>query len=159
VIGGWQKFVSYEGEFVIQMPGKPDSNRVIVPTDFGQAYLNVFMLEAKDGLVYSVSYIDYSYEVFQKKSNEQILADARNGTFLNIHGKLLNESAISINKYPGKEFLVQSADAKSLIKSRLLLVKSRLYQLSVGGLKDKISLHGFNIKKFFDSFNIIEENK
>ncbi|MDD5005223.1 MAG: hypothetical protein PHS93_01805 [Candidatus Omnitrophica bacterium] len=154
VLGGWKKYISNEGGFAVSMPGAPTSQKIILPTDFGQTYLYVFLLNRKDdNCAYSVSYVDYPAELFQKKSTDRILEDARLGAIRNIQGKLVSESPISLKGNPGKEFIIESGNGEIVVKARVFLVKQRFYELMVTTSKQKST--SFDIKKFLDSFRLL----
>ncbi len=155
LIGGkWSKYTSIEGAFSVLLPGEPKPYKVILNTDFGQTYLYVYMLDNKDGFVYSVSYVDYPFGVFQEKSISRILDDARDGAVRNVRGRLLSESSASIKEYPGREVMVESATGGAIVKARFFLVNHRLYQLSVTASKERSSSNNF--RRFLDSFKLIE---
>jgi hypothetical protein len=152
---GWKKFVSLEGKFTISMPaGKPESYKIIVDTEFGPTYLILFMLDNKDGFIYSVSFIDHYPEFFQRKSRESILDDTRNGAISNVQGKLLSELPTSIKDFPGRYFTFESSNGKMIFKAKIFLVDRRLYDIMVGAPKEKQS--SYNLKRFLDSFHLVQ---
>ncbi len=153
-IGGWQRFISEDGTFSIEMPGKPKASKIILPVEDGQTYLNVFMVDEKKDFVFSIAYVDFSYEVLQKKTEEQILNDARDGAILNVQGTLLSESEVSIKQHPGREIMIRSIDGESIIKARVFLAGNRQYQLMVITSNDKVE--SFTVRRFLDSFNILK---
>jgi len=153
-IGGWQRFISEDGTFSIEMPGKPKASKIILPVEERETYLDIFMVDEKEGFVFSLAYIDFTNEVLQKKSVEQRLNDARDGAVLNVQGALLSEAEVSIKQYPGREIMIRSVDGESIIKSRFFLVGNRQYQLMVITTKDKIE--SFTVRRFLDSFNILK---
>ena len=111
------------------------------------------MLNEKNGFNYSISYVDYPNELFEKKTINQVLDNARYGSVTNVGGRLLKEIQVSIKNYPGREITIGVADGKAIVQVRLFLVNHRLYQLTAGASK-KESLSN-NIKKFLDSFDIL----
>lgn len=150
---GWQKFESKEGGFVVTMPGKPTIKTVKLPTDFGLTYLNVFMLSTKEGFAYFVSFIDYPGNLFENKTIDTALDEARDGIISNTQAQLLKEKMISIKGNPGREIEFQATNGATFGRVRLFVVKQRLYHIMVTTSKDKKS--SYHINKFLDSFNLL----
>ena len=153
--GGWGRYTSIEGGFSVLLPAEPKPQKIILDSDFGQTYLYMYMLDNKDGFVYSASYVDYPLGVFQEKSVAQILDDARDGAVRNVRGKLLSESSISIKKHPGREIMVESATGKAIVKAKIFLINHRLYNLNATASKEMSSSNNF--RRFLDSFEIRED--
>ena len=156
-IGGrWEKYSSADGRFSVHMPGEPIGNKVIIDTDFGRTYLYIYMLNKKDDdFAYSVSYFDYPLGVLQEKTIDRALDDARDGAVANIGGVLVNESKISMGKYPGREITVDVANGVAFVKIKLFLANKRLYQATVTTSKEKSTSN--NLRRFLKSFEILEE--
>jgi len=154
-IMGWKQYTSVEGGFSIQLPGEPQGQKIILDTQVGRTYLNMYTLNRKDdNFIYSVGYVDYPDELFSLKSAEQILDDGRDGAARNVQGVLTKESNISIKGYSGREFTIEVGNGEAIVKAKLFLVGQRVYQLMV--TTDKKWSDSYNIKRFLDSFQLIE---
>lgn len=147
----WQRYSSDAG-FSIEMPGEPEGKKIIIDTELGQNYLYVYMLKKQDGMIYSIGFIDYPNELFNKKSTEQLLNDAREGAVRNVGGKLVSESQISIKGYPGREVVIASSGGQGSLQARIFLVNNRLYQLMFAPAKGNTLSR--NARRFFESFEI-----
>lgn len=152
---GWKKYASEEGNFSVQLPAEPKGQRIILNTDFGRNYLNMYVLNRKDdNFVYSVAFVDYPPELFQSKSADKILEDAKNGAVNNIQGILVKESKISIGKNPGRDITIETTAGNAVVRARFYLVGQRVYQLMV--TTDKKWAKSYNINKFLDSLELIK---
>jgi hypothetical protein len=152
---GWKKYTSVEGGFSVTLPAEPKGNKIILDTEVGRTYLNLYLLNRKDDkFAYSVGYVDYPPELFQKKSIIQILNDARDSAARNIQGVLTSESEVSIKQYPGREIVIEAFKGQVIVKGKFFLVGNRLYQLMA--TTGKKFADSYNIKRFLDSFELIE---
>ncbi|MDD5291787.1 MAG: hypothetical protein PHY46_01200 [Candidatus Omnitrophica bacterium] len=154
-IMGWKQYASVEGGFSVQLPGEPEGQKIILDTQVGRTYLNMYTLNRKDdNFIYAVGYVDYPDELFNLKSVDQILNDGRDGAARNVQGVLTKESNISIEGYPGREFTIEVGNGEAVVKGKLFLVGQRVYQLMV--TTDKKWSDSYNIKRFLDSFQLIK---
>jgi len=154
-ISGWKQYVSPEGGFSVKMPAEPKAQKIILDTEVGRTYLNIYILNRKDDeFVYSIGYVDYPASLFQLKKADKILDDGRDGAVRNIKGKLISESKIAIDKNPGREVTIESTIGDAVLKAKFFLVGQRMYQLMVTTSK-KMS-NSYQIKKFLDSFELIK---
>lgn len=145
---GWKVFSSFEGAFSILMPGTFTEEINVINTVAGFIDLHRFSVEQEND-VYGVSYSDYPETVVQASTPDVILEGACHGMVAGIGGKLLTESTMSLNGYPGRELIIEVAGGKGIVQARIFLVGHRLYQVMVvTSLED--------VKKFLDSFVVFE---
>ncbi|MFC1708464.1 hypothetical protein ACFL2J_00190 [Candidatus Omnitrophota bacterium] len=152
-IGGWKRFESKEGGFSVDFPGEPIVNTVKLPTDFGLIPLYVFVLNAQNEFIYSISFVDYPGNLFAQKTAEGALDAARDGVIANVQGQLLSESPISFKGYLGRVVEFSATEGKSYAKARFFLVNQRLYHIMVTTATERKS--SYDIRRFLDSFKLI----
>jgi hypothetical protein len=150
----WKEFSSHEGAFSTLMPGTPTEKTQKVNTQAGTIDIHGFTLEQKS-FTYMVSYNEYPDAIVQAASADKILDAARDGGVSNVQGKLLSELIISLDKYPGREIRIEAADGKHTVKTRIYLVKNRLYQVLV--VTPKEGSFSNDVTKFLDSFKLLEK--
>ncbi len=135
----WQTFTSDKGKFTVEMPATPKESTQSVDTALGKIELTLYTAQVGTS-AYLATFSDYP-DVMSKADPAKVLDGAMNGAVTNVSGKILSSSDITINGNPGKEF---SAEGKitnpgdGSVRGRIYLVKTRLYQLIVVGLKDQI---------------------
>lgn len=148
-----KEFSSTEGGFVVLMPGTPLEERETLDTEAGPIDLQKFILELKkESIIYMVYYWDYSEVVIQRAGPDRLLDSMLDWIVSNIGGKLLSEQIISLDSYPGREIEVEAPEG-FIIRSRLYLVKQRMYQLIVATSKEEAFSE--NAEKFFKSFKLL----
>jgi hypothetical protein len=101
----WRQFTSPEGNFSVQMPGTPTFEKYPTNTDQGTFDINSYCLETKDA-TYWVNYVDYGESTLPKYTTEQVFRSCVDMTISNMHGRLLSESNISLDGYPGMELKI-----------------------------------------------------
>lgn len=147
-------FSSKEGGFSVETSSIPKQRKESVPTQDGPADIHTLTFEMQDPAVeYWVVYIDYPERAVRQKGVSQLLKEARDGSVNNVRGRLLNERDILVGDYPGKEIEYEGdASAEETYKSRMCLVKQRLYVVLVtvprGGSPERA-------EKFLDSFRLL----
>ena len=70
----------------------------------------------------------------------------------NVSGKLLSESKIDLENYPGREFKIDFKDGLAIIKTRIYLVDTTVYFLQTITKTEKEN--NKLIDKFMNSFTI-----
>jgi hypothetical protein len=150
-----QEFKSEAGKFSVMTPVALKEQTQTMDMKVGKIVSHMF-LGNFGGIGYGVGYSDYPEEAVRKSDPEKILDGARNGAVSNVNGKLVMETKITLEGNPGRELIV---DAKSTqgedltIKSRLFLVKNRLYVVMAAAKKGKVAFS--ELDKFLQSFKLI----
>lgn len=141
---------SDEGRFSISLPGKPE--RMVQKTDTSMGALESVMYQAgSDKIGFIAGYVDYPPKMFENTDIEKMLDVARDGAIQNIKGKLLNENVLDFHGNPGRELEVELPN-KATLKSRIILINNRLYQvMAISNSKKTLNT---NCPKFFDSFKV-----
>lgn len=147
-------FASKEGGFSVETSSAPKQKKETVPTQNGPVDVYTLTFEMQNPAVaYWVVYIDYPEAAVRQRGVEQLLKEARDGSVDNVRGRLLKERGIVAEGYPGKEIEYEGEDpAEDLYRSRMYLVKQRLYILLVTVPRNGPSEHA---EKFLNSFKLL----
>lgn len=150
----WEGFSSHDGAFSVLMPGSPTVGEQTGNLATGPIILNYFELKHREAH-YVVSYTDYPPEAVQQTNPADMLDGATRGALKNVEeGRLVSESVISLNGYPGREFEIEAPNSKQTVHCRSFLVENRLYMLLMVVPTGEQSS---NTQKFFESFTLLEQ--
>jgi hypothetical protein len=128
-----KEFQSETGGFSVMSPAPLEESVQPVETQSSKIDLHLFSAQ-QDDIAYFVAYCDYSPELARPDNAEKMLDGARDGAVGNTHGKLSLETAITLTGHPGREVVIEARGEDQppvIIKGRLFMVKSRLYQITV----------------------------
>ena len=149
----WREFSSSEGGFSVLMPGDPTKKIETVNTIFGSIDAPVFSLVRKDA-IYGVTYCEYPANLVQASTPDAILDNVLNS--IKASGKLIGESIISLNGYPGRELSIESqpeeSEASVTMKIRMFMIDNKICRVIV--VTPKESGVSEDAMKFLDSFKI-----
>ncbi|MCL5275564.1 MAG: hypothetical protein M1434_12605 [Chloroflexi bacterium] len=150
----WQDFSSDKGKFTVTMPATPKESSQSVDTAAGK--IDLYLYTAQVGTsAYLVSFSDYPADMMSQADPAKVLDGAMNGAVTNISGTILSSQDITLSGNPGKDF---SAEGKiknpgdGSVRGRIYLVKNRLYQIIVVGMKDQIPTA--DADKYLQSFKL-----
>lgn len=110
----------------------------------------------KGNTSYAVSYTDFPEDFIQRADPERVLNGGRDGAVSNVNGKLVLETQISLGTNPGRELVIdaKAGDGRdATIKTRVYLVRNRLYQVMVVAPKGEVS--NDEMMKYLGSFRLI----
>jgi hypothetical protein len=152
----WQEFSSLEGRFVVLRPSNYTlRDKVQINTDAGQITVHSFLAIDKK-VVYVVSYCDYPESFVQRVEPDNIFNSGCEVGMDVVKGNFISKKIISFNGYPGRE--VRYYPPSQLpCKSRIYLVKNRLYQVTISTHKQREKVLDEEPVKFLDSFRLIED--
>ncbi|HWP60408.1 MAG TPA: hypothetical protein VNL14_21105 [Candidatus Acidoferrales bacterium] len=150
----WKEFRSDEGGFSVLMPGTPTPQPQRVNSPAGAIDLYMFVV-AHDGAEYMVAYNDYPETMVKGTNPEKVLDGARDGIIANVRGRLLSETKITLQQFPGRELKLSLPEGARALQTRLYFVKNRLYQVGVLAVEKDLSSR--DIVKFLDSFRLLPE--
>ena len=150
---GWREFRSEEGAFTIMMPGRPEEQSQKTATAFGTIESYVFLVEYQ-GVGYLVNYADYPQELVQDSPEDVILDGVSLGVVAQSGGTLISTAAIRLGEYTGRELEINSPTGDSVLKVRIYLVGTRIFQLSV--VSDLGVNNSEDLAQFFNSFELVE---
>lgn len=141
----WSRFSSTEGRFSVLLPGKPvaevDNNELGVTRSF---------TADTDWATYAVGYTDYKNAL---PNPGQALDGARDALTRSTNSRLLNESRLSINGYPGRELNIVAPGGVARDTTRLYVVGNRLYMVRVVVTPADRDVSG-DKERFFSSFRL-----
>ncbi len=150
-----REFRSEAGRFSVMTPAALEEHTRNVETQIGTIVSRMFVGNS-GGIGYMVGYSDYPDEVIQTSDPEEMLDGSRNGAVNNVNGKLVMETRISLAGHPGREFVAEAKGKNQedlTIKTRLFLVKNRLYMVLTAAKKEKAASSEMN--QFLQSFKLI----
>jgi len=144
----------------IYFPQKPTDQSQIINTAIGDLKLNIHMYQVPDSikdenLIYGLIETEYPDSVINSDKKEILDNFFRNsidGSINNVHGKLLTETKIQIDTFPGREIRVDFREGLAVIKMRFYLVKNKMYFLQT--ITDTKKDFNKSINKFMDSFTL-----
>ena len=147
--GEWPKFKSTEENFSISLPREPKQERNTRPTPFGNGH-HIYTLD-DNRISFTVSYSVFDSAPTQPKDIKRTLDMARDLVAMVTNGKLLTDTDISIDGFPGR--LVRIEKNKRTWTLRAYLVKERMYQLMT--TEPKAKEQNAAVTKFFESFQLL----
>jgi len=142
----WQTFS--EQQFTVTMPGTPKEDQEVDPTDGITTYTYSVDFN-KEG--YSVCYNDYPAADVETMNAEEVLDGSRDRDLADLNGTLMQEGAITLAGYAGKEFDIVSIEGDEVVTYRIYWVPPRLYHLIYS--RPKGAPLSADAKRFFDSFS------
>jgi hypothetical protein len=129
----WKEFHCKPGGFKVLLPGVPQQQKQSLQTPVGAVELILFVLEPTKGQgAYAVSYSELSQSVLKQATPQQRLEHARDSAVARAKGMLRSDKRIAWQGHPGLEFEI-AVDGQVRIRTRLIAVKNRLYQILVVG--------------------------
>jgi hypothetical protein len=147
--GEWPEFKSTEENFTISMPGEPQQERTTGQTPLGNGH-HIYTLD-DNGVSFTVSYSVLDNVPTQSKDIKRTLDMARDMVAIVTNGKLLTDTDISIDKFPGR--LVRIEKDKRIWTVHAYIVKDRMYQLMT--TEPKAKEPNASAAKFFESFHLL----
>jgi len=143
----WQNFQSAEGRFKIAFPGEPVTKSGKYRTATGDIPSTQYTAGDGAEATYDVRYSDYPASVMAKLTPAKLLDAVRDG--LVAKGKLASEKPFGMGKVAGREQEIVGEDGTHY-RVRLLLVESRLYQLTAMAKPPARA----DAERFFGSFQL-----
>ena len=145
----WKEFSPPNGRFTATFPGTP---KLQTKQAMGQP-IQLYILELGWGgqFAYSVAYNDLSVDA-EAMVAKAVLEGAARG----LGGNIKSQKDIRLQGHPGKEVVVemQQDGVTMVLTNRIYVVKNRLYQVLVAGVKGKEPPASFT--RFLDSFKLKE---
>ena len=146
--GEWPRFKSTEENFTISMPAEPKQERTAGRTPLGNGH-HIYSLD-DNGVSYTVSYSVLD-NAPTPKDLKRTLDMARDMVAMVTNGKLLTDTDISIDNFPGR--LVRIEKDKRIWTVHAYIVKDRMYQLMT--TEPKAKEPNASAAKFFESFHLL----
>ena len=145
----WPRFKSTEENFTISLPREPKQERTTGRTPLGNGH-HIYTLD-DNGVSFTVSYSVLENAPTQPKEIKRTLDMARDLVAMVTNGKLLTDTDISIDNFPGR--LVRIEKDKRIWTIHAYVVKERMYQLMATEPKGKEQ--NSSVTKFFESFHLL----
>ena len=150
----WKEFSSDGGGYTVLFPGTPEHKTRNVPTPAGNIALNAAAVELRD-VAYTVMYSDMPAMVLTIPA-KQLLEGAKQGmTTKGVTWKQAQD--ITVEGHPGLEMLGTSTASelagKQNLRVRVILVKTKMYQIMIGG-RSEGDVTDADADKFFASFKL-----
>jgi hypothetical protein len=142
--GDWFQFKS-DG-YNISFPVKPTADTKMIQSEVGELKMGINMYDASksgnkdDNLVYMTMSTEYPDSVINSDMKEKLPTLFRNavdGSVKRVGGKLLSETEIEIEGFPGREIKVDYRDGLAVIKAQYYLVKNKMFAIQVITLTGK----------------------
>jgi hypothetical protein len=154
--GAPQEFKSEAGRFSIVAPVELKEQIMPVDFPFGKIEFHMFMGRAPDA-EYLVSYGDFPNTQLLADS-ERVIDSRRDDEIRTLKGKLGCETRIAVDGNPGREISFDGTDPSGTLvsaKTRLFLVRNRLYQIYVGAGRGNLPTDSADA--FLQSFKLLKE--
>ena len=145
----WPRFKSTEENFTISMPREPQQERTTGRTPLGNGH-HIYTVD-DDGVSFTASYSVLDNAPTQSKDIKRTLDMARDMVAMVTNGKLLTDTDISIDNFPGR--LVRIEKDKRIWTVHAYIVKDRMYQLMT--TEPKAKEPNVSAAKFFESFHLL----
>jgi hypothetical protein len=152
----WEEFVSEDGNFIVLLPGIPETDSESTQTQAGTIQRQSFFIEDNGGrTTYLVMYLDYPPDIVEMAGSDQILESIRDDLMVTYRGTVNNEKLVLLDDTSGREFDFEGRWHNSLIFGhvRTFWIDQRLYMLMALGTEEGVVEE--DIDKFFDSFEYL----
>ena len=150
----WQSFSPPDGRFHLDFPGVPRERSEPIPGT--NAQIQGYALERpwhKDGYAVAFGEIAPGGGRRQPSADQRFDATQQGMLASKPNLKLLSARPISLDGFPGREFILSTPDGLTAV-NRVYLVNNRLYVLTAEGENFSASTPG--VVRFLDSFNLID---
>ena len=160
----WAPFEPKDGRFSVMMPAPPAATNSESDSPDGKIIYHSFAAKLDEAL-FQVAYSEYPIQL----SDANGMLDRMREIIPKHNGQILKERAITLGKYPGREWMVlQTGAALGIVK--FFVVENRTYQVNMlvslrkafkNGRpslqsEDQTSFLVLASARFFDSFKLIE---
>jgi hypothetical protein len=149
------EYKSPDHSFIVMLPGNVVEQEQTINTPLGPIKMCMYSAKSKHQ-EFTVAYSDYPDSFINATDPTVLLDGSRDGAVRNIQGQLLSETLIKLQGHPGRELSIEGPQ-KIILKSRIYLVKRRLFQVMAISKPG----HAFDkkIEDVFDSFTINDSTK
>ena len=152
---------SEQGRFEIASPVDLKESVQKSETKSGPVEFHIFS-GVSSGTTYMLFYNDLPPDALQKKTADEMLANARDKAVAGMKGKLLDDKKVELDGYAGRDFRYEynAADgSKMFSRTRAMLVKDRFYQVKAilprdDAKRDEAKERAVN--EFFESFKLVK---
>ena len=149
----WQTYTSPDGNFSVELPGKPGVESAQAPVEGGGMLpITIISTQPNAATAYMCSYVEN--ENLASKSADDILNAARDGGLAKIQGTVKSEKRLTIQDYPA---LTVQANARgnSLADIQIVVAGKRLYMLMVVNTVAQ-DREEKSVERMFRSFKVLK---
>lgn len=150
---GWVIYASKEGDYEVHLPGEPSVERQEVNTRVGPLQMQKASVDRGEG-GYAVSFLDYPGEA--TSDVERFLDEEVVRSIARFGGRLIEKKTLTVDGHQAREVTFGVPDSVvaggGRSRTRLVLVGSRLYAVSVTGTKGFVERN--EAEKFFRTFRL-----
>lgn len=150
-----REYRSEEGGFKIVAPCQLKQEKAERQTAAGIIAFHTHAGELR-GRYWGVVHSDYPAAVVGSLGAETMLLNGRNGFVAGVNGRLISDTAVTLNGHPGRRITVLATPEESAglsLFARFYLVNNRLYQIVAVMPTDKAD--SAKVNEFMDSFTLI----
>ncbi len=155
----WKTFKNLELGVIADFPGEPERMDQQVPVDTTSYTMKMYFFEDTvnpnpNNYIYALARTDYHKDAFEGDDSNRdnaVLDGAVSGAASNVKGTVDRKETITLNGFPGRAAKIKMQ--QGYIHVRVYLVQHTMYFTQVICATDKDG--NADIKKFFDSFDII----
>lgn len=148
----WTPLAPEDSYFRVEMPGEPQVVRRQVKLPFGDAPVNMWVVDDGDR-AFIVGYTQYPERVDSVASEDELLDSARNGHLQNVAGRLVRDEPVERGGHRARAIEIEAAEGAAHVRGELIVAYSRLYQVlatTTPGERD-----GPMVTRFLESFELL----
>lgn len=148
-----ESYTSGSGKFRVKLPGRPKVESKDLATGPGGVQpvpMTTERVEGPDKVMYSVVFADYP-DTFQSVNAKTVLDGVRDG-MKGKDGQVKEDREILLGKTPGRELRIEAG--RKVIRARIYLVGTRLYQVMANG--ERSAIDGKGVDEFLRSFELVK---
>lgn len=146
--------------FKVFFPKKPEEQTQTVNTAVGKLKIDSYMYQVPDDkkddnimyMLAETTYPDTAINSDKKNLIDKFFRGSIDGAVNNVHGKLLTETIIQLNDYPGRKVRIDFKDGLAVITMCSYLVKNKLYITET--MTETKNDFNKSIDKFLNSFSL-----
>jgi hypothetical protein len=148
----FEKSTSTQGGYSVLFPGKPESQKKLVPSPVGELTVNFDIVPVAKNAAFIVSYNDYP-DAIKQEDPTKLLEGVRDGN-KGQDGSIIADEVITFgpDKLPGRKVVIKK-EGGLIMKNLMVLSGTRLYQAMVVGEASIVNSPVVE-SKFYKSFTI-----
>ncbi len=158
--------ISEQGLFKIEIPEKQKEKPQIINQNINNSQTGaiipytIYSYNGENNNSYHISFISYPREVFENKSEEELLLNLRDGQINDYKGTIKRETdSYNIGGIARKEIEIQSQKANKILYIRSNLIVSEPYVFVISYISPiQIDLYSDFAEKFFTSFRLYKQD-
>lgn len=149
----WDEVRSAEGNFLLWMPAKPQTQSEDKETEDGKLTIHAWVCRM-NSRAYVFVYSDYPQKTLDKNTTDGLIDADLEACIRQVKGKETKRKAVTMSKHPGKAAWLETEDGRKG-EVRAFLVGRRMYMIFAFAQNE--SFDEAEARKFIDSLKLIEE--